>query len=396
MKILIIHNDYQIQGGETVVVNAEIDLMTRAGHDVRFYQRKNSEINRFRIPQKLSFFPNAIYSSFSYKEIRKIIKNEKPDIAHIHNVFPLISPSVYKALHDVHIPIVQTIHNVRFLCPNGLFYTHGSICERCKFGNTMYAIPLKCYRNSYTLSSIYAIGIGFNRRLGVFNLIDRYIALTEFSKNKFIEANFTDRRKISVLGNYLPKPLPTPSHKKPTQTYIAFLGRLSSEKGLPVLIKAMALNRELTLKIAGVGPDAQHLDKMVEDLKIPNVQFVGSLSGEGKWDFLRNAICTVMPSVCYESFPLVALESMAVGTPVIASNLGGLPYIIEDGKTGLLFSPGDHLDLASRISELVNDPERTRMMGEECVQTINEKYTEAVHYRKLMEIYSQVLDEQRN
>lgn len=396
MKILIIHNDYQIQGGETAVVNAEIDLLTRAGHDVRFYQRNNSEINRFGIPQKLSFFPNAIYSSFSYKEIRKIIKNEKPDIAHIHNVFPLISPSVYKALHDDHIPIVQTIHNVRFLCPNGLFYTHGKICERCKFGNTSYAVSLKCYRNSYTLSFLYAISIGLNRRWRVFNLIDRFIALTEFSKNKFIEAKLTEPHKISILGNYLHSPAPPPPCIDSRNSYIAYLGRLSEEKGIPTLIRAIALNNEIKLKVAGTGPDRENLQKLVRDLGSDQVKFVGHLTGNAKWDFLRNAMCTVVPSNWFETFPLVALESMAVGTPVIASNLGGLPYIIEDGKTGLLFAPGDHLDLANKISQLVNDLERTRMMGEECVKTINEKYTEEVHYRKLMEIYSQVLDEQRN
>ncbi len=392
MRILSIHNDYQLQGGETAIVNAERKLLSSAGHRVVVYQRSNNDIKNFGVIQKITFFPNAIYSLSTYNEVKKIIKEEKIDVAHVHNVFPLISPSVYKALHDGKVPIVQTLHNVRFLCPNGLFYTHGKICEKCKFGNTVHAVMLKCYHNSYPLSALYALSIGIHRSLGTFDFINRYIANTEFTKQKLIESNFTVSEKISILGNYFPSPLPEPIHKKHSDRYIAYIGRLSSEKGVSTLIRAMALKTDVKLKIAGTGPDLHQLHKLVRDLKINHVEFTGHLSGDVKWSFLKQALCTIIPSNWYDTFPLVTLESMAVGTPVIASNIGGLPYIVDDGKNGYLFSPGDYQDLSEKISLLINDPQKIELMGKKCVNDITKKYSEQAHYKKMLEIYAQVFD----
>lgn len=394
MKILAIHNDYQIQGGETIVFLAEIQLLKNAGHTVIPYVRNNDEIPKYDFFKKLAFFPNAIFSLKSYFELRRLVKNERPDIAHVHNVFPLISPSVYTALHHENVPIVQTVHNFRFLCPNGLFLTHGHLCERCKFGNTLHAVHLKCYRNSILLSLLYAVSIGLHRSLGTFNRIDRFIALTEFAKDKFTEARFTKAEKISVLGNYLQMPLPEPLFTKPVDGYLAYLGRLSEEKSISTLIKAVAGIEGLTLKIAGDGPERNALQEMVKGLKLERVEFVGHISGEDKWNFLRNAIGTVIPSKCYENFPLLILECMAVGTPVIGSNLGGIPHIICDRQNGLIFDHSKPEDLKEKILWLLNHPDKAKGIAQRGLETVEMEYTSQVHYQQLIRIHETLMQKQ--
>ena len=394
MKILVIHNDYKMHGGETAVFAAEIQLLKNAGHTIITYTRNNREIANYSFFNKLLFFPNAVFSRQSYVEVRQLVKKERPDIAHIHNVFPLISPSVYAALHGEGVPIVQTVHNFRFLCPNGLFLTHGHLCERCKFGNTFHAVYLKCYRNSTLLSLLYAVTIGLHRKLGTFNRIDRFIALTEFTKDKLTEARFTKAEKISVLGNYLQMPLPRLLYTKPSDGYVAYLGRLSEEKGISTLIKAVAGIDRLTLKIAGDGPERKNLQEMVKELKLKQVEFVGHITGEDKWNFLRNAICMVIPSKWYENFGLSILESMAVGTPVIGSNLGGIPHIIKDRQNGLIFDHSKPEDLKQKILWLLDSPDETITIAQRGRETIEKDYTSQKHEQQLMRIYEMLIQKQ--
>lgn len=394
MKILAIHNDYQMHGGETAVFLAEIQLLKNSGHTVITYSRNNNEIADYGFFKKLLFFPNTIFSRQSYVEVRRLVKKERPDIAHIHNVFPLISPSVYVALHNEGVPIVQTVHNFRFLCPNGLFLTHGHVCERCKFGNTLHAAYLKCYRNSALLSLLYAVSIGLHRKLGTFKRIDQFIALTEFTRNKFAEARFTKAEKISVLGNYLPSPLPEPLFTKPADGYIAYLGRLSEEKGISTLIKAVAGIKGLALKIAGDGPERNALQEKVKELKLERVEFVGQISGEDKWNLLRNAICTIIPSKWYENFPIALLESMAVGTPVIGSDLGSLPYIIKDRQNGLIYDPSKPEDLKKNILWLLDSPKEAKTMAQSSRETVEKGYTSQIHLQKLIGIYETLIQKQ--
>ncbi|HCS21847.1 MAG TPA: hypothetical protein DIW47_15035 [Bacteroidetes bacterium] len=394
MKILAIHNDYQMHGGETAVFLADIQLLKNAGHTVIPYTRDNREIAHYGFFKKAVFFPNAIFSLKSYFDLRRLIRKERPDIAHVYNVFPLLSPSVYSALRSEGVPIVQAVHNFRFLCPNGLFLTHGQVCERCKFGNTLHAVYLKCYRNSTLLSLLYAVSIGLHRKLGTFKRIDRFITSTEFTRNKFAEARFTETEKISVLGNYLQLPLPEPLYTKPADGYIAYLGRLSEEKGISTLIKAVAGIEGLTLKIAGDGPERNALQEMVKELKLERVEFAGPITEEDKWNFLRNAICTVIPSKCYENFPLLILECMAVGTPVIGSDLGSIPHIIKDRQNGLIYDHSKPEDLKQKILWLLDSPDEAKTMAQRGRETIEKEYTSQVHYQQLIRIYETLMQKQ--
>ncbi|MBC7227789.1 MAG: glycosyltransferase family 4 protein [Thermoflexales bacterium] len=388
-KVLVIHNNYQQPGGETVAVQAQISLLQQYGHPVTTYWRDNREIAQYRIGQKIAFFLNTLFSLKTFNEIRALVKRERPDVAHIHNVFPLISPSVYRALKKEGVPIVQTVHNFRFLCPNALFYTHGQICERCKYGNTFHAVPRKCYRQSYILSALYALTIAFHRRWGTFDLVDRFLPVTEFVAQKLLESRLTTANKITVLGNFLPDPLPAPGSFERRESYLVYLGRLSPEKGVEVLLEAMAGLPGVTLKIAGDGPQVNVLRDRARNKEIW-VEFLGHITGEQKWELLRNAMASVVPSVGYESFSLSALEAMAVGTPVVASRLGGLPYVIEDGQNGLLFRPGDDQDLREKLTWLISHPVEVLRMGQYARQVVEEKYSATAYYRQLMYIYEQV------
>jgi glycosyltransferase involved in cell wall biosynthesis len=392
MKILLIHNDYQQAGGERVAVEAQIALLRRHNQELSFFLKDNTEINTYTALQKLGMVPRVVYSSKTYKDVRATVAETRPDVAHIHNVFPLISPAVYRALSDSGIPIVQTLHNFRFLCPNGIFYTKGETCELCKFGNTVNAVLLKCYRNSYSLSALYAFSVGLHRRLGTFQMIDHFIALTGFTAGKIIESGLANREKVSILGNFILENIPVPGEYNPKGPYVVYLGRLSPEKGVDILIRAMSGISGLELKIAGDGPQASELKNLARKLGLAHVTFLGNISGNQKWDLLRNAAAAIVPSLVYENLPFTLLESMAVGTPVIASDIGSLPYIIKDSSTGLLFQPGNPDDLREKLLWMTAHPKEALDLGRNGREFFNKRYSEQAHYNGLMDIYKNVVE----
>ncbi|ACL25366.1 glycosyltransferase family 4 protein [Chloroflexus aggregans] len=390
MRILQIHNDYREPGGETAVYRAEVALLQRHGHQVLTWQRDNTEIFTYNLYQKSAFLVNTIYNRQVYYNLQAFVRDKRPDVAHVHNVFPLISPSVYRALRKLGIPIVQTVHNYRFLCPNALFYTHGQICERCKYGNTLHAVRWQCYRKSYALSALYAVTIGLHRRWGTFEMIDRFIVLTPFVGQKLIEAGFTSANKINVLGNFLPDPLPAPGSFEHREPYVVYLGRLSPEKGVNVLLDALVDLSEIKLKIAGDGPQKEALQTKVQKQGL-QVDFLGHVTGEKKSELLRRAMVAVVPSVCYETFSLAAIESMASGTPVVASDAGSLPFVVEGGKSGVLFRAGDSQDLQRKLAWLLAHPQKALAMGYYARRVVEQRYSASAHYNALMEIYNSVI-----
>ncbi len=391
MKILIVHNHYQQSGGERVAVEAQIALLRQRGHEVILYTRDNAEIQHYSLWQKIRFLFETLYSQRTGREIRDLVASEYPDVTHVHNVFPLISPAVYRALKESGVPIVQTVHNFRFLCPNALFYTHGQVCERCKYGNTLHAVRWKCYRRSYILSALYALTIGLHRRWGTFGMIDRFIALTGFTARKLVESGLATPDKVSILGNFLPGPLPEPGSFEKREPYVVYLGRLSPEKGVEVLLEAVNGLPNLKVKVAGDGPQTGTLRELARQRGLHQVEFLGRVVGKGKWDLLREAMAAVMPSVCYENFPFVTLESLAVGTPVVASNLGSLPYIVEDGKSGLLFRPGNARDLRQKLGWVISHPAEALKMGQYGRRRVESHHSAEAYYEALMQTYREVL-----
>ena len=393
MYILQIHNSYQTPGGEDKVVNAEKELLEANGHRVIQYYRHNNEIKDYGFFQKIRFFVETIYSQRTCRELDKLIEKQKPDIAHIHNVFPLISPSVYYCLKRHNIPVVQTVHNYRFLCPNSLFYTRNAICEKCKAGNTMHCFLNKCYKNNFLLSGLYALTFWIHGKVKTFqNKIDIFIALSYFSKDKLTEGCFP-KEKIEIEGNFLSQNKTEPDYDK--EDYAIFMGRLSNEKGLITLLNAFRKMNKIKLKIAGKGGLEKELKMYTIKNNISCVEFLGFISGSERLELLQKARFSLIPSQCYDNFPTSALESFSVGTPVIASRIGGLPELIEEGKNGFLFESGDPDDLAEKISYLYENPDKTLEMGKYAHKCIDEKYGHQKHYERLMEIYEKAIEENK-
>jgi glycosyltransferase involved in cell wall biosynthesis len=388
MRILIVHGAYQQFGGEDSVVRAERELLQRHGDEVLLYSRHNDEIKQFNAVDKATFFPQTVYSWKSSGELADVVHGFRPDVAFVHNVYPLLSPSVYHKLHSLGVPAVQVLHNFRPFCPNGFYYTQGQICEACKGGNYLNAVRKRCYKDSYALSGLYALTLGSNRLAGMVNKIAGFICLTEFFKIKMQEAGVPGS-KLFVRPNFVYAP-PLNANGIDAGNYAIYMGRLSPEKGCWTLIRAFEQMPQVPLKVLGTGPMEQELTDYVRQKGMTNVQFLGFKSGEEKWQLLRNSLCLVVPSEWYENFPVTVLEAFMAAKPVVASRMGGLPYIVDEGQSGLLFDAGKVSELVQKIQSLVDDPAGAVRMGA-CGRRLSEtKYGPEQGYSNLMKVFSQV------
>jgi glycosyltransferase involved in cell wall biosynthesis len=392
MKVLLVHNEYQQHGGEHVAVQQHEALLLARGHTVIRYLRDNADIDPYPIWRGVQLALSTVYNPRVYREIRAIVDGQRPDLAHVHNVFPMISPAVYRALHDSGVPVVQTLHNYRFLCPNGLFYRQNRICECCSHGNTLPAVLHACFRDSRVQSACYAASIAWNRAVGNLSRAERYIALTDFAANKFVESGLLDREQLRVLPNYVPEAEIGLAQNDVArgEPYFLYMGRLSPEKGVRCLVEAAEGLEGPTIVIAGDGPDYALLRGLAAAKSHSRIEFVGRVTGAAKWALLRGATASVVTSVCYENLPFGAIESLLVGTPVVASAVGGLPSIISDGETGLLFRPGDVGDLRAKLRWLVSHGPAAQSMRGAARAHATRHYSADAHYRGLMQIYTEV------
>ena len=388
MKVLLVHSAYQQFGGEDSVVRAETELLKSHGDDVRLYGRHNDEIKQFNGVQKALFLPQTIYSWKTSSELDSVVREYKPDVAFIHNVYPLISPAAYHTLHGLGVPTVQVLHNFRPFCPNGFYYTQGQVCEACRDGNYLNAVRKRCYKDSVTFSALYGLTLGLNRMAGMFDKISGFICLTEFFRIKMREAGVPEK-KLFVRPNFVAAPA-LDGEEKTENSYALFIGRLSPEKGIWTLIQAFEKLPQVQLKIVGTGPMEQELRDYIREKGISNIELLGFKAGEEKWQVLRNSFCLVLPSEWYENFPITALEGFMAAKPVVASRMGGLPYIVEEGKSGLLFEAGKSAELAQRIQHLADHPEEATQMGRCGRSLVESKYGPEQGYSNLMKIFQQV------
>ncbi|HOS58566.1 MAG TPA: glycosyltransferase family 4 protein [Syntrophorhabdaceae bacterium] len=387
MNILLAHNFYKYFAGEDSIALREKGLLEENKEQVYFYTKDNKETDSYNLNKKINFFVQTIFSSSTKKELKTIIKDFKPDIAYTHNIFPLISPSIFHTLHAESIPCVQNVQDYRWLCPNGVFYINDSICEKCKNGAFWNAIRHKCFRDSFLLSGLYATTIGTNRLSGVFKKIDAFVCTTEFNKQKLMEAGIEEKR-LFIKPNYLDITNIEPSVG--TGNHIIFLGRLSQEKGLWTLIKAFEKIKDLQLKIVGTGPLEHPLRKYIKENSINNISIEGFKEGDEKNNLIKNALFMVFPSEWYEHFPIVLLEAFAFGKPVIASDIGNMPLIVENEKSGLHFKAGDIDDLIEKIRILSQNNSEITRMGEFARKKIETYYTPEINYKILKSIFQKV------
>jgi glycosyltransferase involved in cell wall biosynthesis len=387
MKVLLVHDFYQTLGGEDAVALAEKQLLETRVDRLHFYERRNVEINDYGLAAKMAFPIHTVYSRRTKSDMTDIAEQFRPDFAYIHNVFPLISPSLYHTLSSLKIPMLQVLHDFRFFCPNGWFYTKGQICERCKHGNYLNAVRYRCLRDSYLLSALYSLSLGANRVAGMLKKIDAIICLTEFSRQKLIEIGIPEQ-KLHIKPNFIDPAVTSASPGR--GHYVLYLGRLSSEKGLWTLVQGFERLPAVSLKIMGGGPLEISLRKYIEERGIKNIELVGFKQGSEKWKILRESLFVVVPSEWYETFCMAALEAFAAGKPVVASNLGSLPYVIEDGKSGILFESGNVDDLIEKVNHLLANPSDIAAMGIYARGLAEMKYSPGRSYETLLEIASKV------
>lgn len=378
MKILLLHNYYQQPGGEDVVVQQEKAMLKARGHTVDLMTADNSCITGIKSQAAVAL--GSIYSRRSRALLEKKIITAKPDIVHVHNFFPQLSPSVYYACAKAKVPVVQTLHNFRLICPNALLFREGKPCEDC-VGRTIAwpGIRNACYRDSHVGTAVLATMLTTHRFLGTWQVVDAYIALSEFARRKLI-AGGVPSSHLFVKPNCL---APDPGMRAGSGDYALFVGRLSPEKGIKTLLAAWAQLPARRLKIVGDGP----LRDVVEQADISNVEFIGPQSSEAVMDLIGGAAFLVVPSECYENFPRVIVEAFAKGVPVLGSRIGSMEELIEDGRTGILFRAGDVRDLANKAEWLFTHPDEQQRMSAEARREFESKYTAEQNYKQLMQIY---------
>lgn len=389
MRILQIHNYYKIFGGECSVVQSENSLLRNDNKKIQEFTFNNNTIDNFSYFKKLISFLQIPFNFNSIRSLNSFLKNKIFDVAHVHNIFPLLSPSVYGVLKKHKIPVIQTIHNYRFLCPNGQFFINDQICEDCLHKGLYRCVKKKCMRDSLGTSAMYAAAVGLAWRTRNFpDNIDLFIALNRFGKEKFIQGG-VPAEKIRICGNFIDHIAEQPETKG---NYVLYLGRLSREKGLQTLFKSMQmLPPHVRLKVAGSGPLESELKDFAARHLGDKIEFLGFVSGEEKTRLISNALCMVVPSEWYENFPISVVESLSLGTPVIASRMGGLPEMIEHQKTGLLFTAGDANELAQQILNIYSDPELTKAMSKAAIETARVRFSKETHLKELMSIYEEAI-----
>jgi glycosyltransferase involved in cell wall biosynthesis len=382
VKIIMCHNHYQQPGGEDLSYAQEVRLIESRGHDVVQYTKHNDEIREMG---KLAAALRTIWNGDTHRELRELFRHERPEVVHFTNTFPLISSSAYYAAKEEGVAVVQSLRNYRLLCPGAQFMRDGKVCESCL--GKRFAWPgvwHGCYRDSRVGTLVVASMLAFHRMRQTWTeAIDMYYALTELSRAKFVEGGLP-ADKIAVKPNFI-EPAPEPGTG--SGGFAVFVGRLSEEKGIDVLLDAWKqLDLPLELKIVGDGPMAATVESAAkEDARI---QWLGRLPSDEAISIVGEALCLVMPSLWYEGFPRTILEALAKGTPVVTSRLGSMEEIVEDRVTGLHFTAGDSSDLVRALHRITSDPLTLGRMRRAARDEFLANYTEDANYNLMMEIYA--------
>lgn len=388
MKILLAHNYYQYPGGEESVLAMENATLREQGHQVLQYTVHNDALDAM---SPLKAGATAFWNAETYRAVCQLIDREKPDILHVHNTWPLLSPSVYYAAWNRGVPVVQTLHNYRLFCPSSThFYRDGQICEAC-LGKKL-PIPgilHTCYRESLPQTLVLASTLALHHwRKTWHQRVDTFIALTEFSRSKCIQGGLPSH-KIVVKSNAL---YPDPGKRSDNAgEHALFVGRISQEKGIQTLLKAWRQLKEVPLKIVGDGPLAEQTRSLIKLEQMSNIEFLGRKNHEQVLQMMKKARFLIFPSELYETFGMTIIESFACGTPVIAASLGSLGEIISNGHTGLLFTPGDVKDLAAKVRWAWGNPKMMAEMGQNARGEYEEKYTAQKNYEQLIAVYQMTM-----
>ena len=381
MNILLIHCHYRLPGGEDAVFAAERAMLQRHGHQVVCYE----STNEVRGLAKAALPLLTLWNPAAFAEVRRLIRRHRIDVVHVHNTLLRVSPSVLWAAKSMGVPVVQTLHNFRLFCPNGILMREGQVCEDCPHGSLRCAVRSACYRGSKAQSLVVAAMLGLHRLLGTWRGVT-LAALTEFDRQKLLEFNALhrvfDEDRLVVRPN--PVVLSDPG-EVPVLNQIVYAGRLEELKGLRTVIEAWRLLEDDAamprLIVAGSGP----LEGWAQENAGPNVTFAGRLTRDGLDQAMDQSRAVVAASLCYESFALVPAEAHGLGVPVLASDLGNVGASVKEGVDGLHFAPGDPAALADAVRALcARDWDRNAIR-----RAAREQYSAGESYRSLMALYGQ-------
>lgn len=383
--ILQVHNRYQIPGGEDTVAENERRLLEAQGHRVVRYFRDNKEMKDFSLLQKLLLPVTTVFNPRTYREVRRLIRTEHIDIVHVHNTLNLISPSVYYAALAEGVPVVQTVHNFRLLCPGATFYRDGHICEDCLHGGLGCAVKHSCYRGSRLQTLACVISTKIHRMTGIYGKLN-YICLTEFNREKLLNLKQVRPERVYVKPNFVendPEPI-LPEERRRNQ--MVFAGRLEKLKGVDVLLKSWKLLGENApqLILCGTGPLEDWCRDYIREHAVQNVQMRGFTPNAEVRRLMAQSRALILPTRCYEGFPVSIVEAFSVGTPVLCSDLGNAGSIVTEGVTGRKFQPDSPEDLARAVGT----------SGGMCESTYAQYlsgYTAERNYETLEAIYRQAL-----
>ncbi len=392
MKILLVHNFYgsAAPSGENSAYRAEAVLLQNRGHSVTEFNRNSDEILQQKFFGTLKGAMSAVWNPFSLRALKRTLQETKPDIVHVHNTFPLLSPSVLYAPQELNIPTVMTMHNYRIGCSAGTAVRKDQACTLCLDKKSVTpALRYGCYRESRIATLPVSAMIAFHNARDTWrNTIDAFITLTDFQKETMIRFGIPSG-SLFVKPQFLEHP-PRPILWKERDNKAIFVGRLYAAKGIHVLVEAWKRMGKgaMHLEVVGDGPmRAQLVRSTQESGASDSVSFLGNVSREEAMTRISKAKLLIIPSLCLEGFPMVVQEAFALGVPVAASNIGSLPYLIADDKNGKLFIPGDAGDILSCMKGMLADDKKLRTLGENARREFDEKYTAEKNYSTLMAIY---------
>jgi len=388
MRVLVAHNRYAQAGGEDEVFSNETRLLRAAGFEVHEYLEDNARINEMSL---VSVGLNTIWSHSSKLNLQSQLRRIRPDLVHFHNTFPLISPAAYAACAAEQVPVVQTLHNYRLICPAATLFREGQVCQECLHRKIKWpAIGHRCYRDSFLGTSTVVAMLAIHSWLRTYQRqVARFIALTEFSRAKFIEEGIPSA-KISVKPNFI---TPDPGTPGGQGKFALYVGRLVPEKGLRLLFEAWRkLPADIPLRIIGEGPMKEQLEGDISALGLKNIRLVGSVPKSEVVATMHQARVLVFPSGWFEGFPMTLLEAFACGLAIIASRLGSMAEIVTDGVTGLHFVPGNATDLADKVAWAWSNPQKMKEIANAGRLEYETKYTPQRNLEMLLNIYREAMN----
>lgn len=384
MRIQTIHNAYGAHSGEEAVVGRTIKLLQKRGHEVSLFSRSSEEIPQMRFGTARAFLC-GIHNPTSVKRMRAFLHETNPDLVHVHNVYPLISPSVLGVCRDEGVPIVMTVHNYRLVCPSGLHTYQGKVCNQCCGGNEHWAVLRNCEGNLLKSVGYAARNWAARKRGAYLNNVTMYACLTEFQRSRLIDEGYPAERMV-VIPNMAEDI--QPPQDQPLGDYVGFVGRISPEKSVGTLVDAAKQLPEVSFRAAG------NYDKLpnLKEFAPKNFEFLGAIPSASVGAFYQSSRFIILCSTWFEGFPMILVEAMLHGKPVVCSRIGGLPEIVDDGKTGLLFEPGNSDELAQKIKYLWERPELCKQMGQAGQEKAMREYSSDRYYERLIDLYQRAVE----